>query len=207
LPRAALRFEHDNQGRLVRVFLPGSPTPLAYEWDRDACTIAPLGGPALLTITPAGAAMRVALAETGGGWDETPPLLGAQTITIRDRADRKRAVCRITVDTLQRPTSRQWTAVDNRASCRFDAWRRDDKGRLSAWTHGTGTQRIVTTPQAISSPNAGTRSGCADRRRPSRDRVVQPDATTSVSLRRCGTPHRADRERRDHDLSTTHSGR
>jgi YD repeat-containing protein len=143
---ARLDFRFDRQGRIVRAVLPGSSAPLEYRWTDGSCSIGPAGGPLLLTITPAeDRAMRITLHGSGASWDETLPLLGAQTIGVRDGNGQALAECRIEVDALHRPTARTWSDGD------ADRWPRDDQGRLASWTRtrgGTSVERTYTYDEA-----------------------------------------------------------
>lgn len=133
-----LEIRHDTRGRLDRVVVPGSLSPIEYCWTRESCSIAPAGGAPLVTIDVAGDAMRVTLADAGCGWRESAPFDPAPAITAFDRAGNEIGTCALIDDPMRRPAARRWNDGDE------DRWQRDDAGRLASWTRvraGASEQR------------------------------------------------------------------
>jgi len=133
-----LEIRHDSKGRLDRVVVPGSPSPIEYCWTKESCSIAPAGGSPLVTIDVAADAMRVTLADAGCGWRESAPFAPAQSLVVFDRDGNDVASCALVDDALHRPAARRWDDGHE------DRWQRDDHGRLASWTRvrgGAGGQR------------------------------------------------------------------
>lgn len=121
-----LAIGEDAAERPLRVELPG--LTLLYDWSQDgSCAVKILGGPELLRVEPHPEGLRYVLPD-GSSWDEHAAA-GARTLRAYDGTGQTLGGVSLELDALGRTLSRRY---DDGAT---DEFRRDDRGRLSAWVH------------------------------------------------------------------------